>query len=581
MGDVRITRKLWAFLLAAAIFLPAGAVQAQLPCLPGSDVICVNQGTGWTNAQRKAFYSTDQGSQMIPYAWAKALKTPEGAPFMGDRLVRYGYLPDDFRSELPVGFTLAGTGLKAQLGMTCAACHTREIARDEFRYRVDGGPAIVDFQALLTDMVDAVGRALQPDQFDAFASAVLGPNAGAAAKAQLKTDVGIWYERENTLKLRAYGTPDMWGLGRLDAVSMIFNRLTGLDLGPAPTYLIPANIRPADAPVRYPFLWNAAKQDITQWPGFSGNGTAVMGLARNTGEVYGVFGTFHPVSPSWRIGNVNFTDKNSSNWTGLRNLEKLIKKIGTPQWPTHFPRNKSLDARGEQLYRENCVACHALNPVPAGKPGFPNVPTWATPLQNVGTDTREYVVLQRKSDPGVLINLKSALDPSFKVTNPACDFDLLKYSVLGGMVQSGAIIPALADDIFASIGQKKGTVAGATKAVDDSFPKTCAGTDPKYESRVMFGVWAAAPYLHNGSVPTLDALLTPPDLRPKSFAVGPNFDPYKIGLAETQPGAANRVTRVTTGCEDKNSGNSRCGHDFGTALAPDDKRALLEFLKSV
>jgi hypothetical protein len=65
---------------------------------------------------------------------------------------------------------------------------------------------------------------------------------------------------------------DPWGPSRLDAVAMIFNRLTGLDLGPPPHYLIPDNVRIADAPVRYPSLWNAAIQDLTQWPGFAENG---------------------------------------------------------------------------------------------------------------------------------------------------------------------------------------------------------------------------------------------------------------------------------------------------------------------
>ena len=75
---------------------------------------------------------------------------------------------------------------------------------------------------------------------------------------------------------------------------MIFNRLTGLDLGPPPSYLIPGNIQKAAAPVRYPFLWNAAIQDHTQWPGFADNGNTILGLARNLGEVYGVFATFAP-----------------------------------------------------------------------------------------------------------------------------------------------------------------------------------------------------------------------------------------------------------------------------------------------
>ncbi len=67
-----------------------------------------------------------------------------------------------------------------------------------------------------------------------------------------------------------------WGTGRLYAISMIFNRVTGLDIGPHPTHLIPDNIRRADAPARYPFLWNAGKQDKTQWPGSADNGNNAL-----------------------------------------------------------------------------------------------------------------------------------------------------------------------------------------------------------------------------------------------------------------------------------------------------------------
>ena len=128
--------------------------------------------------------------------------------------------------------------------------------------------------------------------FADFARAVLGPTPSAEEKAKLRKAVQAWYLPYHTLmKARRRG---LWGPARLDAVSMIFNRLTGLDIGPPPTYMIPENIKPATAPVRYPFLWNAPIQDKTQWPGFADNGNNILGLARNLGEVYGVFGVFHP-----------------------------------------------------------------------------------------------------------------------------------------------------------------------------------------------------------------------------------------------------------------------------------------------
>lgn len=567
-------------LLAAAIILPFGAAEAQVPCLPGSDVLCVEQGSSWTNASRKSFYSRDQGSQMIPYAWAKALKLPSGEAWLAD-LTRYGYLKDPFRSNgLPVGFTLAGFGSRQMLGMTCSACHTREVSRGNLKFRIDGGPALSDFQSLLTDMVDAVGSVLASDtEWQSFTRSVLGRGASGSQIAKLRSDVELWYLRENTMKQRAYGTPDMWGLGRLDAVAMIFNRVAGLDIGPPPSYLIPGNIQPADAPVRYPFLWNAGKQDKTQWPGFAGNGTAVTALARNTGEVFGVFGVIHPISPSRWPGNVNFRDINSSNTLGLLELERLLMKIGSPKWPSHFPINTTLAAQGKPIYDQQCSSCHAVDPIPAGKPGFPNIATWATPLQDVGTDSREYDILKRKVDPGILTDFKNPFNPNAKLPNPSPAFDVLKYLVIGSMVQTGAILPAFAEDLLNSRGSRQGaTVEKARALLEASLTIHGSEGEFKYESRVMFGIWAAAPYLHNGSVPTLADLLKPADQRPVRFALGPVYDAINLGMATNQPGS---YWRTTTGCEDRNSGNSRCGHEFGTTLPAADKRALLEYLKTL
>ena len=113
-----------------------------------------------------------------------------------------------------------------------------------------------------------------------------GQSAFRCARDALLAAVKEWYEPYHTLIERAL-PKDTWGPARLDAVSMIFNRLTGLDIGTAPPYLIPDNIKAADAPVRYPFLWNAARQNKTQWLGFAANGNDLLGLARNVGEVYG------------------------------------------------------------------------------------------------------------------------------------------------------------------------------------------------------------------------------------------------------------------------------------------------------
>lgn len=559
---------------ALASLLIAVAADAQSPAPP---IAYVSQGEQWTIATRQAFYAGDQGSAWMPLAWLRAINAPDGQPFLADQLARYGYLPNPFATNgLPIGFTTTGAPGAEQAGLTCAACHTRNIVANGITYRIDGGPAIVDFQSLLSDAVAGLRQATAPGAaFDGFAARVLGPAPSRQAVDQLRADVDLWLKREGTMVERAMPRPDIWGLGRLDALSMIFNRVAGLDIGPAPDYLIADNIQPADAPVRYPFLWNAAIQDKTQWPGFAANGNDLLGLARNLGEVYGVFATFHPVRSGTFIRKMDFKKINSANIKGLQTLETLIGKIGAPRWP--FSVDTQLAVSGQAIFNRStaqggCADCHGIKP---GKTRFFNQKTWATPLQDVGTDSREYAILAREAQSGVFNGSRLLLvGPQIKPRDKS--FNLLSFAVVGSLAQHFIGRPPLIG--MGPVAVPSNTLPNNLKGLAQAFdPRATQPTgDFKYESRVMEGIWAAAPYLHNGSVPTLADLLKPAAERPVRFAVGPNYDLQNIGLAATQPGTA---VRETTGCEARDSGNSRCGHEFGTRLSPEEKAALLEYLK--
>jgi mono/diheme cytochrome c family protein len=573
--------------------------------------IYADQGPNWTAAARADFYSRDQGSRMIALTWLQALKQANGQPFLADSLARYGYLPNPANSNgLPVGFTASGPAGNQIAGMTCSACHTRQIIAEGNTYRIDGGPGIVDFQSFLADLDTAVGQVLASDAaFSPFATAVLGAAPDANDVAVLRQDVNDWYLRFHTLITRALPTPG-WGTARLDAVGMIFNRLTGLDLGPPPSHLIADNIKRADAPVRYPFLWNAPVQDQTQWPGFADNGSDILGLSRNLGEVFGVFGVFEPISDGLAI---NFLNNNSANFDGLNKLEDLARQIGPPKWP--WPVDGNLVAQGKVIYNRStadggCQECHGIRP---GKVRFPLVQTWATPVQNVGTDTREYDVMGWSVQTGVL---QGTFIPF--VTNPLQANDLA-FSVL-----ATSVIGTIAEQALAGNGAStlSAVVAGAHVQIPQGaaqfklqqlppqlrdlqgayhvptaqppappnliiqgipVPKPLIAAAPpapgSYEARVMEGIWAAAPYLHNGSVPTLVELLKPPAARVKQFKVGPAYDTINVGLAVDQP--QSNYTFVATDCSQLNSGNSNCGHPYGTTLSDQEKNALLEYLKSL
>ena len=106
----------------------------------------------------------------------------------------------------------------------------------------------------------------------------------------------------------------------------------------------------------------------------------------------------------------------------------------------------------------------------------------------------------------------------------------------------------------------------------------------QYKARPLDGIWVTPPYLHNGSVPNLYALLSPVAERPKTFYLGNReYDPVNVGYrTEKFPGGFRFDTSIR--------GNGNSGHEFnqgtgegiiGPLLTSDERRALIEYLKTL
>jgi hypothetical protein len=122
--------------------------------------------------------------------------------------------------------------------------------------------------------------------------------------------------------------------------------------------------------------------------------------------------------------------------------------------------------------------------------------------------------------------------------------------------------------------------AAAFNAFADGYPwdfKAFRKTNG-YVAVPLDGVWLRAPYLHNGSVPSLHDLLEPPENRQKVFFRGYDlYDPARVGFVVDGPVAERIGTRYDTALP----GNGNVGHLYGTSLTTDEKRALIEFLKTL
>ena len=202
-------------------------------------------------------------------------------------------------------------------------------------------------------------------------------------------------------------------------------------------------------------------------------------------------------------------------------IRAFIASLEPPAYP--FPVDTALAEQGEVIFQRACAECHGTY---GETPSFPNT---VYPIASVGTD------------------------PAYatEATNGDRDrfYEWVARSPYGGV---GSAAPA-----------------------------------PGYIAPPLDGVWATAPYLHNGSVPSMEALLQS-DLRPEYWrhqhenrqydqqAMGWRFEALPSGQDAESDADIRRYIYDTTL---RGYGNE--GHTYSDEMSEDDRKALLEYLKTL
>ena len=557
----------------AGIVLAATMVGAPAHAENHKPLIYLDQG--WTEAERNQFYFTPQGSYLIPYAWYLALEQARNSkPFNSAKYIdRVGYLVDDKAYSasnpdgLPVGFAREPVANgDAWLGYTCAACHTGEVHFKGKAIRVDGAPTLADFTQFNQGLVDALQATLdQPRKFERFAQLVLTDPSDtnkATLRAQVVTQLDVM---QQTLQRSTPNTP--YGYGRVDAFGIIMNEVFARDLHQ------PLNVKTPTAPVSYPFLWGTPQLDFVQW-----NGSANNPFGRNVGEVLGTFGDATLTGPVAQLGTTTARGRE------LFALESLVAKLAPPQWPEALlgKIDSEKAARGRTLYsayrsgEPSCESCHTLRdpatgqypltPAAENRFGVQFVETQMIGLADIGTDP--LMALNFATRTAFTGDLAPLLPAPFTGASALPAPVLLSITV--GMAANYSI--ATAQPPF-SAAERAALIGYRIKAagLPPYLPKNLAA----YKARPISGIWATAPYLHNGSVPNLYQLLLPPMQRVTTFDVGSHaFDAEAVGYeSEDEDNTFRFDTRLP--------GNSNAGHDYGTDLSSDERWDLIEFLKTL
>jgi len=526
---------------------------------------------GWNDADRTFFYYTSQGSRLIRRDWFLALEREDSQDlFLADGLKRFGYLPgetvgDVNTDKLPIGFAVDPPKSPEWIGLTCAACHTSEISYNGKTGRVDGAPASADMFEFLFKLDLALQKAANDDAaFLRFAERALGANNTPANRAVLRDDAspdkGIRAFSAQFKGFVADSTPTAplkSGPARIDAFNMIFNRVTSINLG------IPGNNRPPNAPVSYPFLWGTSWHDVTQWNGAVRNSTAIYRLARNAGQVLGVFGKVDvsrgpPYSSSVQLHN-------------LLELDKRVGKLTAPEWPDAVlgKPDPDLVREGAQAYKDwHCAGCHE---VVAKDDQYRSVVAKKVPATVLRTDpAMTNIAATRRADTGMLRGRQ--LDP-VPLTRPT------------RLIEQNELVQELLQHM----------VLGVVSPILLQVPHDQLQTlfDPSlfirnYKARPLNGIWATGPYLHNGSVRTLYQMLLPSSAAvAQQFGLDPNNvreTKFHVGSREFDPkqvGFINAAGVVAFELDTSVPGNSNSGHDHSVQMPDRARWAIVEYLKTL
>ncbi len=608
-------------LLLIAIALPVLLIGSCATSVPQNPISQNDIRQGWDSGQQVAWHTASQGSRLVPRDWLDALEQPGNATSFLDPtyIASFRYLPNDtsnwsspdpkcpFDTALPLGFSVdcqsdtnfSSTKLvwksgqsdrEPWVGMNCSACHTAELTYKGSHIRVEGGPTLADFQSFTGALTKALQQtAGDPAKFSRFADKVLKPGASGTDKAKLMaalTQLNAWND-----KLALLNDPGSitYGFGRLDAIGHIFNKVSLLA---TPDNIDHQLANPSDAPVSYPFLWNVPQLDKVEWNGIAPRvavGEFPAGaLVRNTTEVIGVFAdvTIRP-----NPGLAGYTS--SVRLDTLEQMETQLKSLLPPKWPSVLPPiNAALAATGGTLFAKQCAGCHTVPTSPGNltetfkvtlQPAFSKDPK----VRPTNTDMwMTCNTLLYKAQSGRFEGNKQTFFGAAVIGAKSDSFTLATNAAVGVLLANkGTVIATAIPGIF---GYASGLPlprpllqAGLTAKQVRANKCLNYPDDPKnpklvYKGRPLQGIWATAPYLHNGSVPNLWQLLLPANQRVATFYTGTReYDPKDVGF-ETGQSDANYVSFDTN-----IAGNSNAGHDYGNAaLSDDDRWALVEYMKT-
>ncbi|MEP3232794.1 MAG: di-heme-cytochrome C peroxidase [Hyphomicrobiales bacterium] len=534
-------------------------------------------------------------------------------------------------------------------GFTCSACHTSRITYKGQEMRVDGGGSLMNFQSFMYEFNLALEETyIEKAKWDRFASKILvDAEAKAEYGDKLRTEfkkVLDWQKREASSNF----TFVKYGYGRIDAFGHIYNKIALLlkdgdqefNQPDAPVSIPFIWSAPQYNKVQY----NGAAPRVYFW------GVDVGALARNMGEFIGVFGDVTVEKKIDKDGFASSVDLKNlyslEKSTEHMRSPKWPTKIFGPHDEEEKKNEAKLVARGEDLYQQNCLLCHDVVDRTDTKRDIVVQENYLASSAKIAEERLQYLpknlhnqrIEKLSTDPWMACNaysatLRTGLWSSDRAVASNVDFKSIERGdpvALGEKIEASKLLSLTVAGILAANQSNVTELIGTSFLSAPSIPRGIGGIDDDasvvelgsewqnydrktdkakrledclrvclllsghdvrnnylgYTSRPLNGIWATAPFLHNGSVPTLYDLLLPADQRPNWFWTGSyEYDPVKVGFI-TNKTEANRflfeARNSTGGALNSVDGNTNRGHDYGNEkFSDEDRMALIAYLKTL
>ncbi len=555
----------------------------------------LDQTNGLSNFERRSFYNMSQGIYYLPYNVISSMSRPSESEFrLYDELFfedpeRLGLIPNPFpNTEAPIGITISSDpGFVPMFGVSCATCHTNVIKNDKNQaFLIDGAGSKFAIDRLIKEMVTSTILTLvDPIEFDKFydrykEKSNIKEEVDSMEEFTLVVDTNAYRNFKNSLKNNVY--QDVYVFQQSVNFELQKSGTTTLDFGVYPTN--------DDLNTRFKmfvyltkrlqwFLQQAeyASGDPTTAPGGLGRGSpwgSTMNMYANlffdkqkeewpiapegaidtpfiwkyddAKWIFATGTTNSMVERNFAQGIALLSDFNSDTYESTITIQKLediqgfTRKYQPPVWPENIlgKVNMRMVNMGKQVFQENCLNCH--NPK---RETFTGPGSIEYNYLNVGTDNTYF-------------------------TNQTKDF----YG------------KSFIDDVLPPVMSKVKAAAASNGGIKDMAPfeigrEKAVWRAPKFNTIVakpLWGIWATAPYLHNGSVINMRQLLDKPEYRFTKFHVGSiEYDVNNMGFMNKQTAYSSLFETDCTNC----AGNSNRGHNYGTNLSDTQKNALIEFLK--